>query len=412
MTILDDTVFGTTFAGRKRQMFGLSVSTSLLTVLTLGLYRFWMKTRLRRYYWSSVKPGGTPLEYVGEPMEKLLGFLIAVVFMAFYIGIVNLLLMFASFAVFRGNTPAYLLSFLGVIPLIFFARYRARRYVLARSRWRGIRFGVSEGAWGYAARAMGHWLMILLSLGLWWPRMTFALEKYRIDRTTFGQASLHQGGDWRMLYPAFAHLLIGVVFTILTIMIAVGNDEFRPLIDEDLDDGAPTRIWVLLVVFVPWMIYGLIHYTVEAKRLLANRKRCGPLALLARPRPRRVLRIYLLGGAVVFTVLALLGTLAGLTIYGLMSVYQPDTIVNGSDFDPAAGPRGMITTIGVIFYFIMFLTFGILRHTLITLPLWRHYAETLTITGADGLPDLRQAARDPLAQAEGFAEALDVGAAI
>ena len=31
-----------------------------------------------------------PLEYVGDPVEKLLGFFIAVVILTFYIGIVNL----------------------------------------------------------------------------------------------------------------------------------------------------------------------------------------------------------------------------------------------------------------------------------------------------------------------------------
>ena len=63
-----------------------------------------MRTRLRRWYWSAIRPGGHPLEYVGDPIEKLLGFLFAVVVLAFYIGIVNLVLMFFSFALFNGNT--------------------------------------------------------------------------------------------------------------------------------------------------------------------------------------------------------------------------------------------------------------------------------------------------------------------
>ena len=118
---------GTEFAGRRGRLFWLALKTSALTVLSLGVYRFWMKTRLRRYYWSSIRPGGVPLEYAGEPLEKLLGFLIAVVFLAFYIGIVNLILMFASFAILHGNVAAYVLSFIGVIPILFYAQYRAPR---------------------------------------------------------------------------------------------------------------------------------------------------------------------------------------------------------------------------------------------------------------------------------------------
>lgn len=85
------------FVGSRSALFWLALKSGFWTVLTLGFYRFWMKTRLRRWYWSSIRPGGHPLEYVGDPWEKLLGFFIAVVILTFYIGIVNLLLMFVSF---------------------------------------------------------------------------------------------------------------------------------------------------------------------------------------------------------------------------------------------------------------------------------------------------------------------------
>ncbi|MEM8592624.1 MAG: DUF898 family protein, partial [Pseudomonadota bacterium] len=46
--------------GRRRRLFGLALWTGFLTVLTLGLYRFWARTRLRRWYWSAIRPGGFP----------------------------------------------------------------------------------------------------------------------------------------------------------------------------------------------------------------------------------------------------------------------------------------------------------------------------------------------------------------
>ena len=62
--------------------------------------------------------------------------------------------MSASFALLQGITGAYLLSFVGVLTLWFYAQQRARRYVLARSQWRGPRFGLEPGAWAYAGRAL------------------------------------------------------------------------------------------------------------------------------------------------------------------------------------------------------------------------------------------------------------------
>ena len=94
------------------------------------------------------------------------------VFLAFYIGIVNLILIFASFALLNDSFWAYGASLIGLIPIIFYARYRARRYILARTRWRGVRFGMEQGAWGYAWRAILHWLITIASAGLLWPRMT------------------------------------------------------------------------------------------------------------------------------------------------------------------------------------------------------------------------------------------------
>ena len=271
----------TEFSGRRWRLFWLALKTGTLTVLTLGFYRFWMKTRLRRWYWSAIRPGGVPLEYTGDPFEKLLGFLFAVVILAFYIGVVNLLLMFASFSLFQGNFAAYLLSFLGVIPLWFFARYRARRYVLARTRWRGIRLGLEPGAWGYAWRAMVHWALTIVTLGLLWPRMTFWLEKYRTDRTFYGSVRVNQGGSWTMLFRYILHPALGALASGLLILAFSLSENPVPLFG--------------LALTLPWMGFGLAQYRAQTFRLLTEKKSVGGVEFRAAPRSWRVFAIYLFG---------------------------------------------------------------------------------------------------------------------
>ena len=385
----------TDFAGSRGPLFRLALRTGVLTVLTLGIYRFWMKTRLRRYYWSSVRPGGHPLEYVGEPMEKILGFLIAVVALAFYIGIVNLILMYLSFALLHGNVTAYALSFVGVIPIWFYAMYRARRYVLARTRWRGLRFGVEPGAWGYAGRALLHWGITILSLGLLWPRMTFMLEKYKIDRTFLGNQRLQQGGRWQMLYRPFLPLLLfGILAAAGSVMSADG-------------DGAGGGVFLLIGVI--GLLPAVIHYGVQSRRLLANHRTAGPLGLVAAPRTSRVLGIYAGGYALILAALGALifaGFIAIGTVFGIAAA----TLPNLQDLPDV--PAWIPALLGIGAYFSVFLLWGVLGHVFVTLPLWRHYAETLTITGTENLSALRQRPRDEFSDAEGFAEALDLGAAI
>ena len=389
----------TEYVGTRAQLFRLALVTSVLTVLTLGLYRFWMKTRLRRYYWSAIRPGGQALEYVGEPLEKLLGFLIAVVFLAFYIGIVNLILMFMSFALLNDSFLAYGVSLIGIVPIIFYARYRARRYILARTRWRGVRFGMEQGAWGYAWRAIAHWLITIITVGLLWPRMTFWLEKYRADRTVFGQQRFTQGGRWQMLYRPFLPLLSGLIIALAG---GIVGSESGPLA------GA-----LIVALGVLMFVYGLAHYKAHSFRLLSNAKRLGAVGFRSAPRPWRVLRIYLLGYTlVVIGMIALLLAL-GVAIGAFLWFYGLNFTEN-FDFSQIAFsiPLWASSTITLLSYFAIFIFWGVLGHVLVTLPLARHFAETLEITGAAGLSAIRQGDRDELAQAEGFAEALDVGAAI
>lgn len=409
---MTETVLHTDFAGRRWRLFWLAFRTGLLTILTLGFYRFWMRTRLRRWYWSAVRPGGHPLEYVGAPLEKLLGFLVAVVVLAFYIGIVNLLLMFASFSIFEGASVAYGASFLGVIPLWFFARYRARRYILARTRWRGVRFGLAPGAWGYAWRAIMHWLITILTLGLLWPRMTFWLEKYRTDRSFFGTQRFAQGGRWTMLWRATLHVWIplllaaGLGLALLAEMPTEAATLEDPYTDAVVD--LPLPLDQRLLLFIPltfWALYGIVHYRVRSFEILTRHKSLGGVSLAAEPNPRRVLWIGLSGYVLVLLAIALPVT----PVVGALVFVEVSQMVPADALDV---PRWALAALGALLYFLIFLMWSTLTHVFVTLPLTRHYATRFTVQNPAALAQIDQRARDEFAEAEGFADALDVGAAI
>ena len=152
------------YASGGPSLFWLAFRKVFLTVITLGIYRFWLTTHLRRHYWSAIRVQGDPFEYTGRGLEKLLGFLIALIILAVYLGIINMALAFAGLVSADDVTELQImlqLSLIAALPLIYFATYRARRYILARTRWRGIRFGMDLAAWGYTWRAC---LLVLLSI--------------------------------------------------------------------------------------------------------------------------------------------------------------------------------------------------------------------------------------------------------
>ena len=393
----------TTYSGKKSAIFKLALVTGVLTLLSAGLYRFWMKTRLRRYYWSAVRPGGVPMEYIGDPWEKLLGFLFAVVILAFYIGVVNLLLMFFSFTFFSNNIVAYGLSFVGILPLIFFAQYRARRYVLARTRWRGIRFGLEPGAWGYTWRAALYWLLTLVSAGILWPLKAFKLEKYRIDRTFYGDQQMHQGGRWTMLLGAMKHVYIGGFAS--AALILVGTILEKP------------ELFAICIISGGWLVFGLAYWRAHAFRRLTDTKTIGGVGLKSQARGGRVLGIYM-GGYILTWLTVAAGMSVVLIVISI--AFQVNffgeyfELMNAipSEAEGRANSVWVTTLIGLAVYFAGFLYWGAASHTFITLPMARHFAETLQVTNPTALTNINQRARDEFSEAEGFADALDVGAAL
>ena len=382
------------YAGEKGPVFWLALRTGILTVLTLGFYRFWAKTRLRRYYWSAIRPGGAPLEYVGDPLEKLLGFLVAVVFMAFYIGIVNLILMYFSFALLNANYAAYALSFLGLTPIIFFAQYRARRYILARTRWRGIRFGLEPGAWGYSWRSMVHWLATICTAGLTWPLTTLWLEKYRVSRTFYGDQRFVQGGAKWMLFGAMRHVYYALgLIIVVTVMLALYENP----------------AWVLVYLLSgPWLIYGWAYWRAESFKRMTEAKQLGEMKFTAKPRTWRIIGIYALGGlmmSIVFSGVFLVAFMAlGLAV-GTTDLEN----ITLEDMDMATTA---LVPAGVLVYFLFIILTRAMTHAWIRLPLAQHFAEVTQIVNTQNIAQIVQRDRDEFAEAEGFAEALDVGAAI
>ncbi|MEY4872858.1 MAG: hypothetical protein RLZZ563_2188, partial [Pseudomonadota bacterium] len=80
------------YRGDPAALFPLALGTGMLAVVTLGIYRFWAKARIRRHVWGQVRVGDDALEFTGTGLEMFLGFLMAVVVLAVYLAVVQLIL--------------------------------------------------------------------------------------------------------------------------------------------------------------------------------------------------------------------------------------------------------------------------------------------------------------------------------
>jgi uncharacterized membrane protein YjgN (DUF898 family) len=65
------------FSGDRGEFFHLVKRGAGLEFITLGFYRFWLATDMRRHLWSNTHVDGDAAEYTGRAKELLIGFLVA-----------------------------------------------------------------------------------------------------------------------------------------------------------------------------------------------------------------------------------------------------------------------------------------------------------------------------------------------
>jgi uncharacterized membrane protein YjgN (DUF898 family) len=270
-----------------------------------------MVTKLRRHYWNSMKIQGDPLEYTGTGLEKILGFLVAIIILAIYLGLVNVGLTFIGLAYFEGNPLALQISIFAALPLIFFASYRARGYIMARTRWRGIRFGMDKGAGGYTIRAMWYWFLTIITGGLLYPYQQFKLAKYMADRTWFGDQKFHQNGSWAGLfaYWVWLYIVIGMVALAAWGLAA--------------DPGNPaTMVVAWLMIFIGYLSFFVMfmRYEVVVFRYIWSNRTLGEATFENDIAPGQIIGVYLVGTLLV-AVCTFLFSAALLIVIGLIAAY-------------------------------------------------------------------------------------------
>jgi hypothetical protein len=170
-----------------------------------------------------------------------------------------------------------------------------------------------------------------------------------------------------------------------------------------------------LVVFplgLAGLLYGAIHYRFVSKRLMANQKTSQGITLSSQLSGPRVVSIYVFGSFIAYLFLVL-----GIFCLVLLAVVNlGPSVVMGIETDQYGAwfdlPRAIWLVLLAGIYLTVFLMWNVLYSTFVTFPLMRHMAKTLSLPERYGLQVVSQRDRDTFAEAEGFAEALDLGAAI
>ncbi len=383
------------FGGRAGEFFRLALVGSVLLIPTFGFYRFWLITDVRRHLWSHTWIGDEAFEYTGRGRELLIGFLIAMAILT-PLYIVYIILSFeaeqlAAFA----SLPMGLIFYV----LAYYGSYRARRYRVSRTHFRGVRLWMDGSGWRYAATAMIWDIVTMVSLGLALPWRNAALERFKMDHTYFGDlpgtfigtgGGLFRRGWWLW------------VFSLLPFTLLVPG-----MMSGDVADAKYLGIMVMIVFFIWLAVMAVIYplYRAVEMRWWLDGIRFGELALVSELRMISVLWCYLKA--------ALIGGAYLTFATGALAGYMIQVLGGGADVSiedletMAVAPDIFIPMI--IFYCVVAAGFGIIMLQFITRGVWQATTDSVTVFNLAALDEVAARGIPADRAAEGLADALDFG---
>jgi uncharacterized membrane protein YjgN (DUF898 family) len=214
------------YDGKISELFGIFLLNLLLTIITLGIFRFWAITRIRRYLWSHMRFEDTRFTYTGKGKELFLGFLLAMLILTLIFSGVGLV----SAALAKSH-PALAavpigIAYIGIFILFGAAHFSAQRYRLSRTEWRGIRGGMEGSALRYGVNWLLYLLACIVTLYQAVPWMQVGLARWRINASRFGSAVFRCDGRARRLYLTWLATILGYVMVFCLIAASVAAAEW------------------------------------------------------------------------------------------------------------------------------------------------------------------------------------------
>jgi uncharacterized membrane protein YjgN (DUF898 family) len=242
------------FHGSGGGLFKIMLVNWILTVLTLGIYSFWGKTKVRRYLCEHSSFVGDRFHYHGTGWELFKGALIfGAIFGLFNLGIYSIGQVWdLDTQVVAQTVGGFLILFL--LPVIMVGAFR---YRLSRTAWRGIRFSFRgkriSALWLY----IKGFLFTMLTFGLYTPYFTINTQKFWRSESYFGSQSFKYDGQGKDIIQAFL-ILVAMYFgmilipVVLTILFPEAKDQIAPL--------SVILIYVFLIPAVMWYTVYLARY--------------------------------------------------------------------------------------------------------------------------------------------------------
>lgn len=403
------------YDGDAFKFAGVVLANLALQILTLGIFRFWARTRERRFLWSHVSLDDDRLEYTGKGLELFLGGLVALVAMA------AVIVAYQGLTIVAGSSmPALVaVNFTYITVLMFlvhFATYRARRYRLTRTLWRGIRGALTGSSLRYAMVAMAWLPAVVLSLGLAAPFMRIALLRREVNNMHLGDRPFAFDGHARDLFAywivPWLTLLVFIAGYAGMLYLSYETPDPETMDRERVADAGYQMLGATSLFFVGGLMYliAIAWYRVREFRYLASRISFEGMRFSSEIGLGRVAWIYV---SYLFTAGIIgMAVIAGIILLALVATgvpLNPDMV--GTGIGDILGELDQQAQFYVIFGIMMTVAFLLqtLARVMVFHRLARFVLPGLALTGTMDFSQVSQSRDAAPSLGEGLADALGVG---
>lgn len=310
------------YDGQLGELYGIFLMNLLWTVLTLGIFRFWAITRIRRYLWSRTRFQGERFEYTGTGGELFVGVLLAILMLIGAV-VVTGVLFAALYAIWHPlGAVAVLLLYGGFFVVASGAVFSAQRYKLSRTAWAGIRGGMTGSMLAYGLRSVLYAVLAGLTLFQMLPWRSIRLAEQRINASSLGNLRFRFQGRARDVYGPFLLTLLGALA--LLALVAAGAwtvvQGYLPAIQAAMarrGGAGPTPADLMLFQRLTWVAIGAfvlfsmasalisLWYVALFERHVIGRTTLGPLRFSSTLTGRGLLWLSLVNAVVLLVTLGL-----------------------------------------------------------------------------------------------------------
>jgi uncharacterized membrane protein YjgN (DUF898 family) len=200
------------FHGSGGSLLGIQIVNVFLTLITLGVYHFWGKVRVRSYLFSGSEFDGDRFAYHGTGKELLIGSLKAGLVLGALFALMN------ASPYLPGGAPARIAAFATAYGLLLLfipvAIVGARRYRLSRISWRNIRFSFRGRVADFLKIFAGGGFLTLVTLGLYYPVYATRQHAFLVAHSYFGDRQFAFDGRGHDLFGSY---LLGLVLLLPTL---------------------------------------------------------------------------------------------------------------------------------------------------------------------------------------------------